>query len=109
MEIRIKNQLPGTVDLCIGEQELQLESEQDAIIDVKDGDCMYLDQLVPEKKQNPAVDALSEVFQAMNNYKEGKITREVTLTLIKLSITKYLEIVDPIPYELTDKAGDTDD
>lgn len=109
MEIRIKNQLKGTVDFCLGQHEYQLEPEQDAIVPVSDGDCMYLDQLVQEKKQNPAVEALSEILQAMNNYKEGKITREVTLTLIKLSVMKYLETVDPIPYDLTDKAGGLDD
>ncbi len=73
MEIRIKNQLKGTVDFCLGQHEYQLEPEQDIIVPVEDGDCMYLDQLVPEKKQErtPAERAIAEIEQAMNDYKIG--------------------------------------
>ena len=109
MELRIKNQLPGTISLCMGERELQLEPEQDAIAPVEDGDCMYLDQLVPEKKQTPAEKALAEILQTLLDHKSGQIDRNTAITTIMMSISEYLETFEPIPYTLTDKAGGTDD
>jgi len=108
IELRIKNQLPGTVDLCIGEQELQLEPEQDVIVPVEDGDCLYLVQIVPKKPISPEEQALVGIVKAIEGYKAGNITRAEATTLIKMTAYRYFE-TSPIPFEVTDKAGGPDD
>jgi len=109
MEIRIKNQLHGTVEFCIGMQEHTLEHDQDVIVQVSDGDCMYLDQLTfPKTKvKSPAALALADIAQAMESHKAGTITRMESLTAIGLAVSKYFDEI-PVFYFLTDKAGVSD-
>jgi hypothetical protein len=45
MKIHIKNQLTDTVKFCSGEKEYELKPEQEITIEVKDGDCLYLDTI----------------------------------------------------------------
>lgn len=108
MEIRIKNQLNGRVEFCLGMHEYQLEPDQDAIIQVEDGDCMYLDQLVPERKQSPAEVALNSITAVLDEAKRGQWKPADALQWIRKIVDDYFE-KSPIPYELTEKAGDTDD
>ena len=98
MEIRIKNQLKGTVDFCIGMHKYQLEPEQDVIAPVSDGDCMYLDQLVSESKQSPAEVALNSIIMVMVEAKKDKWRPSNTLLWIRVIVDAYK----------ADKAGDTD-
>ena len=91
MEIRIKNQLKGTVDFCIGMHEYQLEPEQDVIAPVSDGDCMYLDQLdqlVPERKQSPAEVALNSITAALDEAKHWQ-WGTLALRLIREIVDDY--------------------
>lgn len=48
-KIYIKNQLPGTIDFCAGMNEYQLGPEQEVVVPVEDGDCIYLDLYKSDK------------------------------------------------------------
>lgn len=101
MEIRIKNQLSGTIDFCIGQHEYQLEPEQDVIAPVEDGDCIYFDQLIPGRKRTPAEKALSSIIAVIVNAKKGKWQSSDAL----LWIWKIVDAYEESP----DKAGADDD
>jgi hypothetical protein len=100
LEIRIKNQLHGTIDFCIGMKEYTLEHEQDVIVPVSDGDYMYLDQLsFPKTKiKSRAVLALADIAQAMDDYKSGKIGWVAFEIALKTSVAGYIKATEePIP------------
>jgi len=110
VKIVIKNQLNGTIDLCIGMQEYWLKPEEEILAPVPDGDYIYLDQLTYDKsKQSPAETALSNIIDTMRQYRMGMLTRLDALTKIGQAVSKYFDTEKPIPYELTDKAGADDD
>jgi hypothetical protein len=108
MEIRIKNQLNGRVEFCLGVYEYQLEPEQDVIAPVSDGDCMYIDQLAPDKKRTPAEVALNSITAVLDEANRGQWKPADALQWIRKIVEDYFE-ESPIPYELTRKAGDIDD
>ncbi len=89
MEIRIKNQLKGTVDFCLGMNEYRLEPEQDVIAPISDGDCMYLDQLVPERKQSPAEVALNSITAVLDEAKRGQWKPADALQWIRKIVEDY--------------------
>jgi hypothetical protein len=108
MEIRIKNQLNGRVEFCLGVNEYRLEPEQDVIAPVSDGDCMYLDTLIPCRKRTPAEVALNSITAVLDEAKRGQWKPADALQWIQKIVDDYFED-NPIPYELTEKAGDIDD
>jgi len=108
MKIVIKNQLNGTIDLCVGMQEYRLDPEEEILAPVSDGDYIYLDQ-VTKPNQSPVDHALSEVYEAMRQYKNGELDRLEALSQIGVTVAKYFAAERPIPYQLTDKAGAIDD
>jgi hypothetical protein len=43
LKLHIENNLPNTIKFCCGDKEYELESDRKIIIEIKDGDCLYLD------------------------------------------------------------------
>jgi hypothetical protein len=41
MEMHIKNSSPYVIEFCIGEDEFTLGPDQEVVVEVKNGDCMY--------------------------------------------------------------------
>jgi len=52
--------------------------------------------------------AVKKIERAMADLEAGKISRYKALDIILATVNGYFED-NPIPYELTDKAGGTDD
>ena len=62
--------------------------------------------LIPDRKRTPAEVALAEIEAAMSDYKTGKTGRLTLETAVKNAVDKYNKAEsEPIPYELTRKAG----
>jgi uncharacterized RmlC-like cupin family protein len=89
LKIHVRNQLGGTVDLRAGMKEYQFGPDAEGTIEVEDGDYMYLDQLVLEKKQTPAETALAEIIKAMDDYKAGKTGWVAVETAVKNVVNRY--------------------
>ena len=47
VEINIANNLSGEVHVCVGMEEYEIKPRQEVTVQVKDGDVIYLDTLVP--------------------------------------------------------------
>jgi len=45
LKIYIKNENGHTMGLCCGENEYTLNPDEEISVEVKDGDCIYLDEI----------------------------------------------------------------
>jgi hypothetical protein len=52
--IYVRNQTVFTMEFCCGENEYALSPEEEITIEIKDGDCMYFDEVYVER--NPQED-----------------------------------------------------
>ena len=64
--------------------------------------------LVPDRKRTPAEVALNSITAVLDEAKRGQWKPADALQWIQKIVDDYFED-NPIPYELTDKAGGTDD
>lgn len=52
MKIQIKNQLNDglTIEFCCGDKEYRLDYDEEKVIEIEDGDCIYFDTICKPSK-----------------------------------------------------------